>query len=300
MLGNTQKNSKWMAIAAVTGLIGTSAFAQQTNKTTATTEKSTYQKLRDRANLNYEALLYGPAIGNPLHNMQPDEASQNGGGQIAIRNIIGAAYVFDNGWNIGPVVDFDWVAVQEHGIKWRNPFVRLQMPNLLKFDTQAGEVTYTADARVFAPASAAAQGRNMLFGIGSKNVLNWNIGKSPFSMSLALYGQYNQYGQGTDGTFATSGTGDLAGTGNFVAYYGVLGVNYQPAPWVGIFAAYEMDGGLDRKTFNLTDQGIYVDIGASFNPIPEITITPFIDIKPKNPSFADGTSMHLDLSFSIL
>ena len=219
---------------------------------------------------------------------------------MTIRNVIATAYVFENGWNIGPVIDFDWVAVQEHGVNWRNPYVKFQMPNLLKLQTAAGEITLTPDARLLAPLSNTAQGRGMLFGVASKQSLNWDIGKSPFSLNLTTYEQYNQFGTGPDGTFSTGGTGELAGTGAYLNYYGVLSLNYQPAAWVGVWASYEMDGALTRAKAELIDDGIFVDVGATFNPIPEISIMPFIDIKPKNPSFADGTSMNLWLTFSIL
>ncbi len=292
--------AKWVAIAAVGTLASATAFAQQVNKTTVTAKKSVLREIQDRVNLNYTTLLYGPSIGQPLNNMQPDESTVTGGGQLAIRNIIGAAYVFENGWNLGPVIDFDWIAVQQHGIQWRNPYLRFQMPALLRAQTSVGEFTYTPDARILAPGSARAQGRAMLFGVATKQNLNWNIGTSPVSLSLTTYLQYNQYQLGSDGTFATSGTGDNAGGGAFLNYFGVLGVNYQIIPQIGVFASYEMDGALQRNGFPLADDGIFVDIGATFNPIPEISITPFIDIKPKNPNLIDGTSMHLDLTFTLL
>jgi hypothetical protein len=305
MLGNKKPNAKWMAIAAVSSLVSATAFAQQATQTTTTTaKKSTLQEIQDRVNLSYTALFYGPSVGNPLNDKSPTETSIDGGDMLKIRNIISTAYVFENGWNIGPVIDFDWIAVHEHGVNWRNPFLKFQMPGLLRAQTPVGELSFTPDARLIAPVSQAAQGRSLLFGVASKQNLNWSIGNSPFSLSLTTYMQYNQYSMGPDGTFATSGTGNFAGNqdggGSFLNYFGILGVNYQAASWAGVFAALELDGALTRKNFALVDDGIFVDIGASFNPIAEISITPFIEVRPKNPNLIDGTSMHLDLTFNLL
>lgn len=300
MLGNKKSNAKWMAIAAVSGLVSATAFAQQANQTTVTAKKSTLQEIQDRVNLSYTSLLYGPSIGQPLNDMTPSEESVTGGGMVKIRNIIATAYVFENGWNIGPVIDFDWIAVHDHGINWRNPFLKFQMPGLLRAQTPVGELSFTPDARLIAPVSNAAQGRSMLFAVASKQNLNWSIGNSPFSLSLTTYLQYNQFSVGQDGTFTNSGTGEHQGAGSFLNYFGILGVNYQAASWAGVFAALELDGALTRKTFSLVDDGIFVDIGATFNPIAEISITPFIEVRPKNPNLIDGTSMHLDLTFNLL
>jgi hypothetical protein len=120
------------------------------------------------------------------------------------------------------------------------------------------------------------------------NNINWTIGKSIVSASLFTLIDYTAYYK--------SGSGD----GNYLTLVAEPGINVQVHKKVGLYTNIEFDGGLARASGVFENQGIYWGLGASINPIPELTISPFLNFKPNEKDFGRMTSMHLSISASIL
>ncbi len=264
------------------------AFAQPASESTAKA-KSTLETLQDRMNLTYNMSFYGPSVASPLNPKQPSEAGIDQGGQIDVRNIISAAYVFENGWNLGPTVDFDVYVSTPQTVSARNPSLRLNMPSLLKAETRIGTLTYNQDARMFFGLSNTSRQQNRLGSLASNHVISMQWGKSIFSSSLRGYAQYNQFLNGGNGK------------GDQINYFTILGSNAQLNDKIGLWASLEFDGKFARGFGGgMHTDGTYVDIGASWTPIAQLEVSPSIDIKTQGKNLIDSTQMNLSVTFILL
>jgi len=274
----TKKQSSaacWMtlclAISAATGAFTAEAFAADENVSVATEQTTWRERARERWNVSLYSRFENLDSKAPLSGMSPNlETGMTSDSDTAVgKTFVRGFYKTTPNTRIGleSGINHSLAATSTQSVATsvaiRDTLVRVE--NSKVFAT--GPLSFSSDLRVVIPTSSRSQASNLLMGFATYHSANLSLGRSPFSLSLGLYGQLN--------TFRGPSAGDA------VSYFINPGVNAQILPNLGVSLAYEADGkhGRDADLTHFVNDGDKVDLGVSWDPTNYLNISPFLELQ---------------------
>jgi hypothetical protein len=250
--------------------------------------------------LRLDSIYYGASLNHMSAVDTPNDSSSDGGGsnRVYIRNYPNMAYGIAPNLILGAVGRFDYDPLQQQDYKWKDSYVHLFSPQWIG----RGNVSVTADFRVYAPLAAASRRTGEIVGLQTRFVPSYQVPGSRFTFGLILYQQFT----------ARDGRSDTinAFTANATTseLYAGPNVSYQLSPTVALTCLYEMDAvRLTGDPFfhyisDTHSNNGYTDLEPAlhWNVTSNIDLTPFLNLYPGSNFSLDTTSFNLWLALKVL
>lgn len=248
--------------------------------------------LLSRFAMSYYGIFYGPAIEGTSKYQPTQQGINNTDAPILLKNYLFLGYSIDDNLAFGVTGLFDYVPVKvnEQGISWRDPYLRLVNVHLL----QSGNFNLLGDLRYHIPVSKGtkpgqvlSRDQDLLGGVETFQVATYQFDNSPFSIGTYASARVNLYGS--------------QGFGNDMEFYLGPNVTYQVTPSLAFVLLYEANAAhvYKDKSFSFVNEGTDLEPGISWNITPRLNVNPYLNLYPSNLTLR-STSMGMTLSFQLL
>jgi hypothetical protein len=209
----------------------------------------------------YFGLFFGPSLTNPTARYQPGfEGELDASRPIVLRNFVNLGYSINNemqltatgAWTDSPIDGQEFIL--------RDPQLRVSHNSLVS----TGGFNLYGDVRAVFPMSDASREQDIRFGLQVFTFPTWESGRWLF----AVWASASTYIFGPQGS------------GNDLELYFGPNVSYQVSPKVSLTLLYETGAAhsFGSPAFQLVNDGSAIQPGVSWDILPTLNLSPFLNI----------------------
>jgi len=267
------------------------------------------QSILSKTSVSYSGVVWGPSaqggVMRPVdeygNTPAPNESNMpttipTMTGQIYTENALGAGYKASKNISVSAAANFLYTPVRgEHNAIMLDPIVKVSHASLLS----DGDFNMNGDFRIYPGVTSYAASKGQIAQFRSIQNPNYTLGRWNFALGLQeRYYIYDNSGAGR----ASKGEDKAVNGGTRYRIYTGPQVNYQASPKLTAWVLYEMEG-INKYAdgfFDVDNNGTDAEIGVDWNPIKQLTLSPFLDFKTGGKITAETTTINLAIAASLL
>lgn len=285
-LGNICKLSCAALLLAGSAWAANETHASAVGQSSATTDRSAYQMLKEKVSVGYYGIYYGTPVSDPVSSKQVNEWGKPTSNQFFL-NYLSLSYKASKTLLPGITVMSTYTPVRGQDMTLLDPYLRLTDTKLIS----SGNWTLYSELRHFLPVTKASHNAHKMSTFGTFQWLTYNIPHT--RLSIGTWAKFY---------WTVFGSGALPGSGDDYQAFLRPQIFYTVTPTFAASLYYEMTGNhtLGKSATDWHAGYTNVQLGGMWTVMQGLTLNPYLLFNTGGKVTADTTALGAQIFATIL